>query len=886
MRGILAGLLAALALPALALADPNVVPGMSGGPSYGANVYTGAQTAPSFVGSLVAAPLYYAQAYGSCVWDGASGHDIGPCVNSAIAAASAAAGGTVIIPAGAFYYATQIQNNTSGVHLVGAGVGIPRDTTTPGHYLAASRLIWNGAAGATATLIAPAAGAATQQLYSVDVTGIVFDGNNSANVSIEIEQAAYSTFSFGCAEAVKTCAWLTTLPSGGEAPGFQNNDVWIWARDVGASNNSTATGILIDGQPSWAAGLQNVSFNRFHILDASYAAGDGIVVGFSDTNQFFRLQAYHFGSSTTGSPIVFAAGASAAAPNAPNYVPPSGVAVHGYPDGNVVLSTSAAIQFQGGTTASTWTPNPGNTGTAALNPVTLTTTAALAAGSQTLTFASNAGILLNEAASCGGSSCGIYSGTQVRTLPANQAQLYLPAVSSGGVSGVANGQAVKFSYSVADLAIAGSYMIQATAADNAHWNVLPPAVGSAAVSAVGSAYAANTSGTMTWSGASCPINPILNVTTNGSGQIASAAVATAGNCTVVPGTATTWTASGGLGAGSGASFAITAAGGTIQTGVSVSGGLLSVKDVTIPLTGTPAANDFFTLNIPQAAIRNSVLFIDKDNSISDPFFEPPASGYFTSPYSPFPTVAGGPGITCAAIGGGSIQHSGTTPNVINTGAGASPGAIVCAPAGGNSVNASTNGYLFGGINNFLTNTFGGGIVGGNSNILSGVYGHISGGQFASDRGRYNSRPWASGEFSAFGDAQTSESLIRGSTTSTSAARLTADGLTAGSANCINIPNNTAYSIRVTITALDHTNVGNNEIWANWSGLLTRGASAAATSLTMAATPTPISNGTVTGSAIAASADTTNGCLNLSFTPPAGNSDTWRAVAHVNSVEVQ
>jgi hypothetical protein len=36
----------------------------------------------------------------------------------------------------------------------------------------------------------------------------------------------------------------------------------------------------------------------------------------------------------------------------------------------------------------------------------------------------------------------------------------------------------------------------------------------------------------------------------------------------------------------------------------------------------------------------------------------------------------------------------------------------------------------------------------------------------------------------------------------------------------------------------------------------------------------------------ATADTTNGCLNLSFTPPTGNTDTWHPVARVETVEVQ
>jgi hypothetical protein len=72
----------------------------------------------------------------------------------------------------------------------------------------------------------------------------------------------------------------------------------------------------------------------------------------------------------------------------------------------------------------------------------------------------------------------------------------------------------------------------------------------------GSGYGNNVTGTITWNGAGCTTNPVLNVSTNGSGQIVTLnSVTTAGVCGnglsfPQPG-ATTWTAGGGLSAGSG-----------------------------------------------------------------------------------------------------------------------------------------------------------------------------------------------------------------------------------------------------------------------------------------------------------------------------------------------
>lgn len=78
----------------------------------------------------------------------------------------------------------------------------------------------------------------------------------------------------------------------------------------------------------------------------------------------------------------------------------------------------------------------------------------------------------------------------------------------------------------------------------------------ATVNAGGSGFGATATGTMTWSGAGCSTNPVLNVTTNAGGNIVTVnSVTTAGSCTTFPSnTATTWTAGGALSAGTAASF--------------------------------------------------------------------------------------------------------------------------------------------------------------------------------------------------------------------------------------------------------------------------------------------------------------------------------------------
>lgn len=91
------------------------------------------------------------------------------------------------------------------------------------------------------------------------------------------------------------------------------------------------------------------------------------------------------------------------------------------------------------------------------------------------------------------------------------------------------------------------------------------AVAGAGIRTGGTGFGASATGTVTWSGAGCSVNPVFNVTTNGSGVITTINfVAVAGRCTTMPSnTATTWTGGGGLAAGTGASFNL-AKGGYVQ----------------------------------------------------------------------------------------------------------------------------------------------------------------------------------------------------------------------------------------------------------------------------------------------------------------------------------
>jgi hypothetical protein len=149
--------------------------------------------------------------------------------------------------------------------------------------------------------------------------------------------------------------------------------------------------------------------------------------------------------------------------------------------------------------------------------------------------------------------------------------------------------------------------------------------------------------------------------------------------------------------------------------------------------------------------------------------------------------------------------------------------------------------------------------------------------------------FASGSFSTgSGTAQTCQHTLRVASSSTAAARLTADGGAANTGNCVVLPNNSHTQFEIRVSGRDTSAAGN---WADWASTsvnaLDRGANAAATTYSgsfTAATAAQASAGTGSTATLQLSADTTNGCLNVSIVAP--NSNAWRWVAHVVRVKVQ
>src|SRR5579859_1671137 len=300
--------------------------------------------------------------YGACTWT--STGDVGPCVNTAIAAAASAGGGTVLLPCGTLGVLTEIQQNTSGVHIVGCGVGTTRDNKSGTGIVAYTILKWLGAAGNPVMYVGPVKPFVTNtvSLYSSDVWGVTADCEDTASIGISFISVNNSFINVG-AENCQTTNLSFLAGNTADTPGLQNND--IWAISVSTLNTHSPTGILFDAE---SGSPWDVSLNRIHHAEAWYNNGDGVVVGNSDHNTFYQIQSFRNPGGT---------GRAAVCSNS-LYTPPNGVQVTGACRGNYFLKLEGTANFQGYQSGSTITAAGGNScnggGSSACGANTISTT--------------------------------------------------------------------------------------------------------------------------------------------------------------------------------------------------------------------------------------------------------------------------------------------------------------------------------------------------------------------------------------------------------------------------------------------------------------------------------------------------------------------------------
>lgn len=198
---------------------------------------------------------------------------------------------------------------------------------------------------------------------------------------------------------------------------------------------------------------------------------------------------------------------------------------------------------------------------------------------------------------------------------------------------------------------------------------------------------------------------------------------------------------------------------------------------------------------------------------------------------------------------------------------------------GNNNTASARYALMGGNNGTASGESS--FVHGESCVASAIYGSAVGFR-ANNRGMIGGRAWASGMFTASGDAQERQAVVRRSTTNATPAVMTADGSAPGTDDQIVLPNSSCFMVRGDIVARENA-TGDCKSW-EIRATIKRGANAASTAIVGTAVVT-VADADAGAAAwtIAVTADTTNGALAITATGEASKSIKW--VGRLRSVEV-
>lgn len=233
---------------------------------------------------------------------------------------------------------------------------------------------------------------------------------------------------------------------------------------------------------------------------------------------------------------------------------------------------------------------------------------------------------------------------------------------------------------------------------------------------------------------------------------------------------------------------------------------------------------------------------------------------------------------------GMAYHDGTSSFGNSMGAGAVD--LMSLKTASTNVPSGNGSSLVGGTaNSILNNAAQAGIYAGNNNTVSASQSFIGGGLQATDRSR-PSQCYAGGQLTVQGDAQACRFVLSATCASCSSQRLTSGHGAASAINIANISNSQSYAMSWRCVARDTTTGGTDNATVMPVMLMTRDGGGVSTTAVALGTPATATRGTWTGGGFAFSADTTNGGINIAFTSPTGNTDTFHAVCEGHDAETQ
>ena len=243
--------------------------------------------------------------------------------------------------------------------------------------------------------------------------------------------------------------------------------------------------------------------------------------------------------------------------------------------------------------------------------------------------------------------------------------------------------------------------------------------------------------------------------------------------------------------------------------------------------------------------------------------------------------AGTTGNRNVASGDWSVVAGGRANQATGIGSFVGGGGVQTGFVGGNTASGEAS-TITGGFGNIASNT-GATVVGGYQNTASGAYSTAIG-RYATTRGINGNivfSPAVAPISAALGISQSSLLILAKQTTDATASALTSDGGAASTTNQVILPNNSAYYFTGEVVS-GVTGGGNSKSW-EISGLIKRGANAAATTLVGSMVTSLYADAGAATWTIALAADTTNGGLRVTFTGQAAT--TIRTVCQIRTTEM-
>jgi hypothetical protein len=215
--------------------------------------------------------IHYAPAYGSCTWDAT--HDVGACIQAALAAAAAAGGGSVTLPPGTFGVSSKVVWPQTGEALaLRCGPGnVPAATTV---------LRWIGAAGGRMMEVRAAGGDMVTQpaLYQIkaEVHGCQFHSGGLAADGLYVASAYgghFDDLSFrGNWNGGNVMSLTVDLPNGGSSQNNTIDNLTIFSDGTSNTSNQLLLGAYTNPANG---GVSNASVNHVRNLWISNGAGTG-----------------------------------------------------------------------------------------------------------------------------------------------------------------------------------------------------------------------------------------------------------------------------------------------------------------------------------------------------------------------------------------------------------------------------------------------------------------------------------------------------------------------------------------------------------------------------------------------------------------------------------